>query len=85
MHQEKNYPHRVSGTDIASPDFIALAKAYGLEVARVEETGQFADAFEAIKSSGKSGIIEIVTDPEDLTPRNSLSQIRGNANIVKMI
>ncbi|WP_417843142.1 thiamine pyrophosphate-binding protein [Thalassospira sp.] len=79
MHQEKNYPHRVSGTDIASPDFIALAKAYGLEVARVEETGQFADAFEVIKSSGKSGIIEIVTDPEDLTPRNSLSQIRGNA------
>lgn len=79
MHQEKNYPRRVSGTDISNPDFVKLAGAYGLEVARVAETGQFADAFEAIRSSGKSGIIEIVTDPEDLTPRNSLSEIRGDA------
>lgn len=79
MHQEKNYPYRVSGTDIANPDFVALAKAYGLEVARVEETGQFANAFETIRASGKSGIIEIITDPEDLTPRNSLSEIRASA------
>lgn len=78
MHQEKNYPNRVSGTNIVNPDFVALAKAYGLEVARVEATEQFAKAFETVVASGKSGVIEVITDPEDLTPRFSLSEIRGD-------
>lgn len=79
MHQEKNYPGRVSGTDIVNPDFIKLAEAYGFATARVEKTGQFADAFDTIAASGKSGVIEVITDPEDLTPRFSLSELRASA------
>ncbi len=79
MHQEKSYPGRVSGTDIVNPDFGKLAEAYGIATARVEKTEQFAAAFDAVAASGKSAVIEVITDPEDLTPRFSLSELRANA------
>ncbi|KJE36215.1 thiamine pyrophosphate-binding protein [Thalassospira sp. HJ] len=79
MHQEKNYPGRVSGTDIVNPDFVKLAEAYGLATARVESTDQFGPAFDAIAASGKSAVIEVITDPEDLTPKFSLSELRASA------
>lgn len=79
MHQEKSYPGRVSGTDIVNPDFGKLAEAYGIATARVEKTEQFAAAFDAVAASGKSAVIEVITDPEDLTPRFSLSELRASA------
>ncbi len=79
MHQEKSYPGRVSGTDIVNPDFGKLAEAYGIATARVEKTEQFATAFDAVAASGKSAVIEVITDPEDLTPRFSLSELRASA------
>lgn len=79
MHQEKCYPGRVSGTDIVNPDFCKLSQAYGVAASRVEKTDQFAEAFDAIVASGKSGVIEVITDPEDLTPRFSLSELRASA------
>lgn len=79
MHQEKSFPGRVSGTDIVNPDFGKLAEAYGIATARVEKTEQFATAFNAVAASGKSAVIEVITDPEDLTPRFSLSELRASA------
>ena len=44
MHQERAYPGRVASTDLANPDFAALAAAFGAWSRRVETTVQFADA-----------------------------------------
>ncbi|MDB5961187.1 MAG: thiamine pyrophosphate-binding protein, partial [Massilia sp.] len=44
MHQEKNYPGRVSGTFLHNPDFAALALAYGACGEVVERTAEFAPA-----------------------------------------
>lgn len=79
MHQERTYPGRVSGTDLHNPDFAQLARAYGLHAETVEATEQFASAFERCQASGKPALIEIRLDPEALTPRMSLSQIREKA------
>jgi len=76
MHQERTYPGRVSGTELTNPDFAALARAYGLHGEIVENTAQFASAFERAERSGKPALIEIRIDPEALTPKMSLSQIR---------
>ena len=46
MHQERNYPGRVSGTELNNPDFAALARAYGANGEAVEKTEDFAPAFE---------------------------------------
>ena len=41
MHQEREFPGRVSGSDLFNPDFAALARAYGWNASRVEATAQF--------------------------------------------
>ena len=76
MHQEREYPARISGTDLFNPDFAALARAYGGHGETVSRTEEFAAAFERARASGKPAIIELRIDAEQLTPRASLSQIR---------
>ncbi|HTZ80245.1 MAG TPA: thiamine pyrophosphate-binding protein [Stellaceae bacterium] len=79
MHQERHYPERTIATDLVNPDFAALARAYGGHGERVERTEEFAAAFERARASGKPAIIEIKLDPEAITPRQSLSEIRASA------
>ncbi len=79
MHQERHYPGRVSGTAIQNPDFAALARACGGHGETVERTEQFADAYRRATASGKPAIIDLKVDPEALTTRASLSEIRAAA------
>lgn len=76
MHQEREYPGRVEGTDLRNPDFAALARAYGGHGETVARTGDFAAAFERARDRGKPAIIEIKLDPEAITPTRTLTDIR---------
>jgi acetolactate synthase-1/2/3 large subunit len=76
MHQEREYPGRVSATDLTNPDFAALARAYGGHGETVEKTEDFAAAFLNARASGKPAIIEVKLDPEAITPTRTLSDIR---------
>lgn len=76
MHQEREYPARISGTELVNPDFAALAQAYGAYGETIGKTEDFAAAFERAQASGKPAIIEIKVDPEAITPALSLSEIR---------
>ena len=80
MHQERNYPGRVSGTDLHNPDFVALAQAYGLHGELVTVTAGFEPAFERCLAMSRPCLIEVRVDPEALTPRLSLSQIRAQSS-----
>jgi acetolactate synthase I/II/III large subunit len=77
MHQERDYPGRVSGTGLTNPDFKAFAEAYGGHGEKVTRTEDFAAAFERARASGKPSIIEIIQNPEAITPARTLSEIRG--------
>ena len=79
MHQEREYPGRVSATDLTNPDFAALAKAYGGHGETVQKTEDFAPAFLRARASGKPAIVEIKLDPEAITPTRTLSQIRDKS------
>uniref|UniRef100_A0A9E7ZNS7 Thiamine pyrophosphate-binding protein n=1 Tax=Bosea sp. NBC_00436 TaxID=2969620 RepID=A0A9E7ZNS7_9HYPH len=79
MHQEREYPGRVSATTLKNPDFAAYAKAFGGHGERVEKTEEFAPAFERAVKSGKPAIIHCLLDPEAITPAKSLSTIRAEA------
>jgi len=68
MHQEKRYPGRVSGTDIPSPDFVAMAQSCGAWAERVTRTEDFAGAFERALAAGKPAVLELTTDPRQITP-----------------
>jgi len=77
MHQERDYPRRTSFTDIENPDFVSIAKAYGFHAERVSETSGFSAAFARAASSTTGALIELIVDPENITPKATLSQIRG--------
>ncbi|HKF63987.1 MAG TPA: thiamine pyrophosphate-binding protein [Dongiaceae bacterium] len=79
MHQERNYPERVLGTELVNPDFAALARAYGAHGELIEKTEEFGPALERALGAGKPTLLEIRIDPEALTIRQSLSQIRAAA------
>jgi acetolactate synthase-1/2/3 large subunit len=79
MHQERHYPGRVSGTDLVNPDFAELARAFGAHGAVVDRTEDFAGAFDEAVAAGLPAVIELRVDPEALTPRQSLSEIREQA------
>ena len=76
-HQERHYPERVSGTDMArNPDFAALARAYGMMGERVEQTEDFEAAFTRALASPTGAVLDLAISPEALTPRVSLSAMR---------
>ena len=79
MHQEKHYPGRVHGTELVNPHFAAYARSFGAAGEIVEETAQFAPAFERCVASGKPAVIEIRIDPQAITPNTTLDAIRAAA------
>lgn len=79
MHQERDYPDRVSGTYLKNPDFAAYAKAFGGHGERVERNEEFEAAFERAIDSGKPAIIHCLMNPEAITPDRTLSQIRDSS------
>ena len=79
MHQERAYPARVYATALANPDFAALARAYGAHGELVEETAQFAPAFERALAAGKPALIELRIDPQAITTATTLDAIRKSA------
>ncbi|MFV0294726.1 MAG: thiamine pyrophosphate-binding protein [Hyphomicrobiaceae bacterium] len=76
-HQEKQYPDRVSGTTLMNPDFAAYARAFGAHGETVERTEDFKPALERAIATGKPAIIEVKTEQEALSPRQTLSQVRA--------
>jgi acetolactate synthase I/II/III large subunit len=76
MHQEREYPGRVYGTELRNPDFAAYARAFGGYGETVERTADFAPAFERAAATGKPAIIELKIDPDAITPQTTLSAIR---------
>jgi acetolactate synthase-1/2/3 large subunit len=79
MHQEREYPGRVSGTELANPDFAAYARAFGGHGETVRATAEFQPAFGRALASGKPAIIELQIDPEAITPLATLSGVRAAA------
>ncbi len=78
-HQERHYPCRISGTDITNPDFVALARAYGLHGERVERTVDFAAAFARARASATGALLDLVVSPEAVAPRQTLTGLREAA------
>jgi acetolactate synthase-1/2/3 large subunit len=79
MHQEREFPHRTSGSNLQNPDFAALARAYGYAGVRITRTEEFEAEFKAALARSEGTLIEIMLDPEVITTRGTLSAIRDAA------
>jgi acetolactate synthase I/II/III large subunit len=79
MHQEREYPTRVHGTELKNPDFAAYARAFGGHGETVEKTADFEAAFERCLAANKPSIIHVKTDAEAITSRITLTKLREQA------
>jgi acetolactate synthase-1/2/3 large subunit len=79
MHQERLFPGRVVGTDLVNPDFGAWARAFGAYGEVVARSEDFPDALERALAHDRPALLELKVDPEAMTPRQTLSQIRSAA------
>jgi acetolactate synthase-1/2/3 large subunit len=83
MYQERTYPGRVSGTALTNPDFAKYIEAFGGHGEVVTETAGFAPAFRRAAASGKPAVIELRMNPEQITSRATIAQLRAGAGAVK--
>ena len=79
MHQEREYPQNVSGTQLSNPDFVGLARAYGYAGVRITHTHEFEAELLAALARPQGTLIEVTLDPEVISTRGSLAQITQNA------
>src|SRR5207237_10454838 len=79
MHQERLFPGRVVGTDLVNPDFAAWAHAFGAYGEVVLRSEDFPDAFDRALAQSRPALLELRVDPEAITPRQTLAEIRAEA------
>ncbi|HRN75089.1 thiamine pyrophosphate-binding protein [Ottowia sp.] len=79
MHQEREFPARVSGSELRNPDFAALARAYGYAGECITRTDEFEPALRAALARREGTLIEVMLDAEVITTRGTLSGIREQA------
>jgi acetolactate synthase-1/2/3 large subunit len=76
MHQERHYPGRVVGTDLVNPDFAAYAAAFGAHGEVVTRTADVEGAVERALGAGRPAVVELVVDPEGISPRATIAELR---------
>ena len=83
MYQERSFPGRVSGTALTNPDFARFIDAFGGHGEVVTETAEFTPAFQRAVASGRPALIELRTNPEQITSRATITQLRAGRGVVK--
>ncbi len=82
MHQEREFPGRVSATGLVNPDFVALAQAYGGWAARVEDNALFDAALAEAKDRKGLRLLHLLIDTEQLSAAGaSVSGLRAKAKV----
>jgi acetolactate synthase-1/2/3 large subunit len=79
MHQEREYPGRITATPLTNPDFATLARAYGAHGEMVQKTVDFEAAFERSIKCDSPALIDLRVDPEASTPLTTITDIRERA------
>lgn len=79
MHQEREHPGRVIGTGLRNPDFAAYARAFGAFGARATTAAEFRDAFAEAQAQPGPALVELMLDPEAITPRTTIAKLREQA------
>ena len=77
MHQERDYPERISATTLVNPDFVKLAEAYGGKGWRVEDTAAFAPALDEALATSGIRLLHCLTDVEVITNQTTIAKLRG--------
>jgi len=79
VDEERLFPGRIMATALANPDVGASARAFGAHGDVVLRSEDFPAAFERALAEPRPSLLELRVDPEAITPRQTLSEIRAEA------
>ncbi|MFD2437542.1 thiamine pyrophosphate-dependent enzyme [Modicisalibacter luteus] len=80
MHQEREHPERVVGTDLVNPNFVSMAISLGLYAETINQTQDFKPALERAIAANRPALLEIKTDPELISTRTTIDALRHAAH-----
>lgn len=80
MHQELHFPKRVIGTDLGDVSFAELAKCLNATGIRVETEDQFTRALIQSFNETKPTVIEVMTDPNQISVTATIDELRKRSN-----
>jgi len=72
MHQERDFPNRISGTALTNPDFVKLAESHGAFAAHVGHADNFLEVWNAALDADRLALIEVQMDPRQITTNATL-------------
>jgi acetolactate synthase I/II/III large subunit len=78
MHQKRSLG-RMAGVEIGEVDLAAYARSLGAEGLTVTDPDELAPALEAAVASDTVTLLDVVTDPDIITPSTTLSEIAGES------
>lgn len=73
VHQEREYPKRISGTDLSNPDFFRFAESFGAGAARVADLDSFKLALADARARGGVNLLEVTVPASLLAPGSWLN------------
>ncbi|QHE51786.1 thiamine pyrophosphate-dependent enzyme [Pontibacillus sp. HMF3514] len=76
MHQEIHYPTKTIGTDLGNVQFSEIAKGMGVRGFYVRSIEEFEEALTEAMNCGVASVIEIETDPEQISVSSTIQQMR---------
>jgi acetolactate synthase-1/2/3 large subunit len=79
MHQEREYPGRVSGSDLHNPDFAAMARAFGWQAFSAERTADVEPALRQAIAAQTPTLLHLKLPTDVSTSRATLTTIRETA------
>jgi acetolactate synthase-1/2/3 large subunit len=79
MHQEREFPARVSGTALANPDFVAFARAFDWAAERVDDTAAFEPAWRRALAADRPTLLHLILPADRITSRTTLAALRAAA------
>ena len=85
MHQEAHYPGHVVGTALANPDFARMMESFGGHGETVSRTAEFGPALRRSIASGKPALIELRLDPDQITSRATIDEVRRQRRVAHLV
>lgn len=83
-HQKLAFLCRPVGTDMANPDFAAYVQCLRGFGATVRKTGEFEQALRAAAAATVLALIDVRVNPEVITTRASLNELRERGRAVAL-
>jgi acetolactate synthase I/II/III large subunit len=75
LHQEREYPGRIAGTELWSPDFVRYAEAFGGLGIRVERNEDVTGAIAAALAHPGIALVSVAVAPETIAVGTRLSAV----------